>query len=195
MSSFRIRDLIVAVVRGLRAEPAAHGDKRAEADKGTECEGAGCVAGTYGIYACLQGRSFPPPPCAETYPLCAPTRPPPCGYYYGATLFPACAPTRGPPIADPHLLLACTRGCSEAPIDCMSIDELASLKAELAKAIVKVDEQAGRLHHAAEQRAKPPETIAEIKELQAKLAEAIKDLEAKRAELERDGPPGSKAGG
>jgi hypothetical protein len=77
----------------------------------------------------------------------------------------------------------------------MSIDELASLKAELAKAIVKVDEQEGRLHHAAEQRAKPPETIAEIKELQAKLAEAIKDLEAKRAKLERDGPPGGKAGG
>jgi len=174
MATFRIRDLIVAVGRGWRVagqERAARGGKQTEGDDDAECECVGCLAGTHAVYACLKGPSVVPL-CGYSDPHIRFTM----GACYGPSVAVACG------YSDPD---------RQAPIGCMSADELKSLKRQLAKAIEKIEKREEKLRHEGDSAARSPQTVAEVDALESELAEAIEELKRRRTELQRAGSSGA----
>ena len=70
------------------------------------------------------------------------------------------------------------------PIDigdpAQGVEQLGALKEQLKQALEQVEQQ-----HQAAQDALRPQTVAEVDELQKKMADAMEELKARRAELER----------
>jgi hypothetical protein len=134
--------------------------------------GGGCLTGTHALYVCLEG-SVPNCIMSNTnVALC-----------HAPSIMPNCITT------PTWYAFDRTHRVDLDPIPCMSADELALLKRQLAEVMQVIEQREDALHHGAVDIARDPQTIAEVADLEAKLKDALEALERRRAELLRN-PPG-----